>query len=110
MIALERVACAVDPEAVGLDGEPAVRPPEVELASVVIVVDLGTREVVVEAELEEQRLEIAARHRRRSVVVEIGEERDERRRARAAGMGGEDAEHRSVVVDLQLLGAFDGAS
>lgn len=108
MVGLERVARPVDPEAVGLHGQPPLRPAEVELPAVLIAVDLRARQLVVEAELEEERLEIAPR--RGVVRAEVGEERRQRGRARSRAVRGQDPHHLPVVVELQLLGPLDRAA
>ena len=57
MVVFERGAGAVEGEAVGLDDDAFAWPAEVELATVLKVIDLRSRQVVIEAELQEQRLE-----------------------------------------------------
>nr|WP_272475962.1 hypothetical protein [Baekduia alba] len=98
---------AVEGPAVHLDDQEVVWPSEVRLADAVVAVDLRSREVAVEAELQHRRLEIAA-CRRHPVAVHVGEQRDERPPSRAARMGVEHGTHGDEVEHLGLLGALDG--
>ncbi|HEV7495747.1 hypothetical protein [Baekduia sp.] len=94
--------------AVDLDDEVVVREAKIPLGAVVDAVDVRPWEAVIEAELQERGLDVAA-CARDSVVLEIGDQVDELTPPGLPRVGRERPGHGVKIEELELLSALDGA-